>query len=198
MPTPPTERFPDTQAAPPGRGASVTEPADAADAETPTSAMVWALEVRERIGREHALLRSLTRALLGVAKAAAQDEKQRYVLRDILGQLTAEAQSHFDYEEQVAGALLQKAGTWGPICAKRMAKEHDEQRTILLALLEDAQDGVRSIEELTDEITWFFRRFEQDMNDEEERLLSAGRSTLLTLVPDVSPRSRPTAGRRAR
>lgn len=171
----------------PSRAVPSTEAANENEPrESPTGAMVVALEVRERIGREHALLRSLTRALLGAAKAAEHDEKERYVIREILTQLLDEAQRHFEYEERVAGALLRKAETWGPICALRMAKEHDEQRTTLLALAEDAQDGVRSIDELTEEITWFFRRFEQDMNDEEERLLSAGRSAPLSLVSSVT------------
>lgn len=183
-----------SRAAPSSSSANDDPPPDSA------GAMVAALEVRERIGREHALLRSLTRALLGAAKAAEQDEKQRYVIREILRQLTDEAERHFAYEERVAGPLLRKAETWGPICAHRMAKEHDEQRTTLLALAEDAQDGVRSIDELTDEITWFFRRFEQDMNDEEERLLSAGRSAPLSLVPNVTepPPAAPSGARRTR
>ncbi len=149
-----------------------------------------ALEIRERIGREHALLRSLTRALLGAARAAEQDEKQRYVIREILTQLIAEIERHFAYEESAAGPLLRGADTWGPICADRMAKEHDEQRTTLRALAEDAQDGVRTIGELADEIGWFFRRFEQDMNDEEDRFLSAGRAACVGIarhVPEPAP-----------
>ena len=68
-----------------------------------------------------------------------------------------------------------------------MSKEHEEQRTTLRAIAEDAQDGVRTIDDLTEEIRWFFRRFEQDMNDEEERLLSAGRSVRLSVVPSAEP-----------
>ncbi len=154
-----------------------------ADPQSTTSSMVVAFEIRQRIARDHALLRSLTRALLGAARAAEQDEKQRYVIREILGQLLDETDRHFEYEERTAAPLLREAATWGPICAHRMAEEHEEQRTTLRALAEDAEDGVRSIAELTDEIRWFFRRFEQDMSDEEERLTSAGRFASSSVAP---------------
>ena len=166
---------------------SNNEPPAHADGDTPTGSMVLALELRERLGRDHALLRSLTRALLGAAKAAEQDEKQRYVIREILAQLLAETERHFEYEERITAPLLRRAEAWGPICAHRMSKEHEEQRTTLRAIAEDAQDGVRTIDELTEEIRWFFRRFEQDMSDEEERLLSAGRSVRLSVVPNAEP-----------
>ena len=174
------------------------EPSEHADRDTPTGSMVLALELRERIARDHALLRSLTRALLGAAKAAEADEKQRYVIREILAQLLDETERHFAYEERITAPLLRRAEVWGPICAQRMTKEHDEQRTTLRAIAEDAQDGVRTIDELTEEIRWFFRRFEQDMSDEEERLLSAARSVRLSVVPSAEPppASRATAQRR--
>jgi len=155
------------------------------DAERLDEPTVMAFEVRERIVREHALLRSLTRALIGAARAAEEDEKQRHIIREILRQLLDEMEQHFEYEERVAAPLLRKAEGWGPICAHRMAQEHEEQRTTLRALAEDAEDGVRTIDELIDEVRWFFRRFEQDMSDEEERLVSAGLSACRSLAPDA-------------
>lgn len=149
-----------------------------------TESKLTALEVRERIGREHALLRSLTRALIGAAKAAEQDEEERSIIREILGQLIVETERHFEYEERVAAPLLRSAAGWGSICAGRMAKEHEQQRAALRALAA-AEDSGQALDALTEELRWFFRRFEQDMNDEEERLRSAHRSAHLSIVPSA-------------
>ena len=174
MPSPP-EPYKTSAARPPGEEI-VDDIDEHVRVEDPNGGVVAAFQVRERIGREHSLLRGLARALVGAAKAAEKDEKERYVIREILRQLLDEMDRHFAYEESVAAPLLQRAEGWGPICARRMAREHEDQRTTLCALAEDAEDGVRTIEELTEEIRWFFRRFEQDMSDEEERLASAARS----------------------
>lgn len=170
---------------------NVNELDEQPDTERASESALAVFEVRERIAREHALLRSLTRALFGAARAAREDEKHRYVIREILRQLLDEAERHFEYEERVAAPLLSKAEGWGPICAHRMAQEHEEQRTTLRALVEDAEDGIRTVDELTEEVRWFFRRFEQDMSDEEERLASAGRSACWPAGPDASE---PTPG----
>jgi hemerythrin len=163
------------------------------DQQSRTLSSTAAFAIRERIALDHALLRSLTRALLGAARAAEEDEKQRYVIREILRQLLDEIERHFEYEERVTAPLLRRAEGWGPICAHRMAQEHAEQRTTLHALAEDSQDGVRTIAELADEIRWFFRRFEQDMSDEEERLVSACRFE--TCPPESAPSRKPAATR---
>jgi len=137
------------------------------------TSMIATLEVRQRIAADHALLRSLIRALIAVTRAAERDEKQRPVLRDVLGQLCGEVERHFRYEEEFIVPLIREMDAWGQARAERFCKEHEEQRAVLSALTEDAEDGVRNVDDLADEIVWFFKRFEQDMAEEEQRLLSA-------------------------
>lgn len=137
------------------------------------SSMIAALEVRQRITSDHALLRSLIQALIAVSRAAQEDEGQRPAIQDVLGQLCGEVERHFQYEEEFIVPLMREMDAWGPARVERFCKEHEEQRAVLCALAEDAQEGARNVEDLADEIVWFFQRFEQDMAEEEERLLNA-------------------------
>ncbi|MBX3203750.1 MAG: hemerythrin domain-containing protein [Labilithrix sp.] len=137
------------------------------------SSMIAKIEVRKRISSDHALLRGLCRALIAVARAAERDERHRPVIRDVLGQLCAEVERHFQFEEETIVPLLREVDAWGPVRVERMYHDHAEHRSVLVALTEDAEEGVRNVEDLADEIVWFFQRFEQEMAAEEERLLSA-------------------------
>ena len=137
------------------------------------SSMIAADDVRARISTELALLRSLTQALLSVARSAEHDERQRQVLRDVLAHVCAEVERHFEYEEEIIAPLLREVDAWGAVRVEQLLKAHEEQRLVLVALVEDADDGMLDIEDLVDEIVWFFQRFEQEMVAEEERLLSA-------------------------
>ena len=137
------------------------------------SSMIAKSEVRRRITTDLVLLRDLCRALIAVARSAERDERQRPAIRDVLGQVCTAVDQHFQYEEDVIAPLLLEVDAWGPVRVERLFQEHAEQRSILIALAEDAQDGVRSLEDLADEIVWFFRRFEQEITDGEMRLLAA-------------------------
>jgi iron-sulfur cluster repair protein YtfE (RIC family) len=137
------------------------------------SSMIAKREVRKRITTDLALLRSLCRALITVARAAERDERQRPAIRDVLSQLSSEVERHFQYEEEVIVPLLRDVDAWGPVRVERLVQEHAEQRSVLVALTEDAQDDVRNLEDLADEIVWFFQRFEREMTETEARLLSA-------------------------
>ncbi len=137
------------------------------------TSMITADDVRQRIAGDHSILRSLIRALIAVTRAAEHDEKQRPAIRDVLHQLSTEVERHFRYEEELIVPLLREVDAWGPARAERFCREHEEQRAVLCALASDAEDGVREVDDLADEIVWFFQRFEQDMAEEEQRLLSA-------------------------
>lgn len=137
------------------------------------SSMIETLEVRQRIATDHAMLRSLIRALIAVSRAAERDEQQRPVIRDVLGQLCCEVERHFRFEEEFIVPLIREVDAWGPARAEQLCKEHEEQRAVLVALAEDAEEGVRNVEDLAEEIVWFFQRFEREMAEEEQRLLDA-------------------------
>jgi hemerythrin-like domain-containing protein len=137
------------------------------------SPFIAAEEARSHITNEHAVLRSLCRALVDAAQTAVLDENQGQYVRDVLDQLCTEIEKHLDYEERVLIPILRDADAWGPVRVEQLSKEHAEQRAFLFGLLEDAQEGMRDIGALADEIICFAARFEQDMEEEEERLLNA-------------------------
>lgn len=137
------------------------------------SSLIAKTEMRRRISTDHALLRSLCRALISVARAAERDERQGPAIRDVLSQLCSEVERHFQYQEEVIVPLLRDVDAWGPVRVEHLFQHHAEQRSVLVALAEDARDGIRTVEDLADEVVSFFRRFEQEMAEEEARLLSA-------------------------
>ena len=137
------------------------------------SSMIDTSEVRQRVAADHALLRSLSRALIALSRACEHDESQRKVIRDVLEQLCCELERHFQYEEEVIHPLMREVDAWGPARVEQRCKEHEQQRAVLVALAEDAEDGARNIDDLTEEMVWFFQRFEQEMEEEEHRLLDA-------------------------
>lgn len=137
------------------------------------SSMIASMDIRKRISTDHAVLRGLCRALVAVARAAERNEEHRPVIRDVLGQLCAEVERHFQYEEEVIVPLIREVDAWGPVRVERLFQVHAEQRSVLVALASDAEDGGRNADDLADEVVWFFQRFEQEMADEEERLLNA-------------------------
>jgi hypothetical protein len=128
---------------------------------------------RERILSDHDHLRRLMKLVAASAFEALGDEKRRAGIRDALAELRAEFERHLEYEEMTLGPLLASADPWGHVRAEQFLKEHAGQRALLVALTEDASDGVRTIEALVEEIAWFVRSLERDMVDEEATFLNA-------------------------
>jgi len=137
------------------------------------SSMIDTLEVRQRIASDHALLRSLSRALVAMSQACQHDEKQRQVIRVILSQLCCEVERHFRFEEEVILPLMREMDAWGPARAEQLCAVHEQHRAVLVALAEDADSGDRNIDDLAEELVWFFERFEREMAAEEQCLLDA-------------------------
>jgi hypothetical protein len=78
---------------------------------------------------------------------------------------------HNDYEERSLAALLFDGSADGRGRVEQMTREHAIQHAALVALTEDAQEGVRSASELVDELVWFVQGLHRDMEDEELALL---------------------------
>ena len=138
------------------------------------SSVIDTLEARQRIATDHALLRSLTRAVIALSRGAMErEESQRSVIRDVLRQLCSELDRHFQFEREAILPLIREMDAWGPARVEQLCKEHDEQRAVLVSLAEDAEDDGRNIDDLAEEIVCFFQRFEEEMAKEEQRLLDA-------------------------
>jgi hypothetical protein len=85
--------------------------------------------------------------------------------------LRAEILRHNDYEERYLAALLFDASAEGRRRVEQMTREHAAQHAALVALTDDAREGVRSASELVDELVWFVQGLHRDMGDEELALL---------------------------
>jgi iron-sulfur cluster repair protein YtfE (RIC family) len=128
---------------------------------------------REHILSDHDHLRGLLKQLAESTLDALRDERRRPRVRDSLAELRDELERHLAYEEATLIPLLANADAWGPARVDNLVKDHSGQRALLVALTEDAGDGVRTIEALVDEISWFVRSLEHDMVDEEATFLNA-------------------------
>jgi iron-sulfur cluster repair protein YtfE (RIC family) len=128
--------------------------------------------VRQRVLAYHALLRGLLEALAVATQLAASDEKQRPNVRGLLAHVRSEVERHLAYEDEVLVPILRDADAWGAVRVELMTKEHEQQRLLVCALAEDAEDGVRRIDDLCEEISWFVQSFLEDMAREEQRILT--------------------------
>lgn len=131
-----------------------------------------AADARERILAEHALLRGLMTDLASLGRAVVHDEKLRPDVRRALAKLRAELERHLRFEETMLVPLLRDADAWGSVRVESMTKEHAEHHAVLLALSEDAGEGIRTVETLSDEMAWFVQSLERHMREEEATLLS--------------------------
>jgi hypothetical protein len=131
-----------------------------------------AAETRTRIAFDHDRLRAIMRRVSASAAEALREEQRRPWLRGALAELRCELERHLEYEETFLVPILAQADAWGPVRAEHLLKDHVGQRTLVVALTEDASDGVRTIDALVEEIEWFVQTLERDMRDEEANFLS--------------------------
>jgi hemerythrin-like domain-containing protein len=133
--------------------------------------------VRERIRADHAELRVL---LEGVAAAAQQllrdagsprEEAAVATLRAAATSLVARFRRHLDMEESKFLPILRRIDGWGDVRAEEMLFEHQEQRLVLAAMLDDARLTQVDLD-LLDELRGFIRLLTRDM-DLEELMLAA-------------------------
>jgi hypothetical protein len=142
------------------------------DTQSVDSSSAPAGHARETILEDHAALRRLMANLLDAAAEALVDEKAIGRARELLIELAVTLEEHLTFEEDLLAPLLATADAWGPLRAVRLVDEHGQQRAALTALLEDSRSGVRTTADLVDEIGWFVRGLERDMDAEERTLLT--------------------------
>lgn len=122
---------------------------------------------------DHDHLRVLLERLASAAEDALRDEKHRPRLRDALDQLRDTLERHLVTEERLLVPLLLGADRWGPERVAQLEEEHAGQRALVTALAEDAGEGVRTTDDLVDEIRWFVASLGKEMRDEEATFLNA-------------------------
>lgn len=120
---------------------------------------------------DHVRLRSLLNTVLVGACVAQQDPRLGRRVRAALDRVRAELLAHLDYEEEALVELLRSADAWGPQRADALVREHEQERTMIEAVIEDFDAGDRTLQELTDELAWLAASIEKDMTEEERAYL---------------------------
>ena len=134
-----------------------------------------AAAVSARVRDDHRTLHGLLVILAREAASASARNAGREHVRLALTALRDALLLHLDYEERELVALLRTASAWGPVLVTRVVSEHTAQRASVTALVGDADDGsARNLSDLAEEITWFAKGLERDMEREEVELLAPG------------------------
>lgn len=128
-------------------------------------------EVFRRVLDEHLRIRARIDALLVRTQAVARGAASAARLWEATAEFCGHMARHLDYEEEALFPILAKADAWGPVRVSCIREEHRSERAMMAALLEDMTAGTRSRAELIDELVWFLRALEQDMEDEERLAL---------------------------
>jgi len=127
---------------------------------------------RDKVLADHQRLRILMLDVVHATKRAVHDEKAMFDAREALVTLATALDHHLDFEEEVIVPILSRSGDRGASHANSLLDEHGSQRAALTAMVEDARLGTRPTADLIDEIGWFVRGLERDMELEEKGLLS--------------------------
>lgn len=128
--------------------------------------------VRERVHADHAELRGLLESVAGTAKGLLHDAGSGRegaaiaALRLAVSTLVARFERHLVTEECHLLPILRKLDGWGDVRAEEILFEHQQQRLVLAAMLEDAPLGRVSID-LLDELQGFIRWLLHDMDLED-------------------------------
>jgi len=108
-------------------------------------------------------------------------------VRASLDRVREEVNAHLDYEEEALVELLRGLDAGTPQHAEELVHEHDLERTMIEAVIEDFDAGDRTFQEMTDEIAWLAAAIEQDMENEEREHLD---NTVLSDASLVSTKDR--------
>jgi hemerythrin-like domain-containing protein len=156
---------------------ALLEIASRASAPEPSRATVSlgsAWRVRARILREHDHLRSLLGA---VVQLCGRTESGQHAARPTLCELGAELyrrfSAHLAFEDEYLLPLVHGAGGWGRERARRLVREHAEQRMLVEYLAPRLADASCPRALLEADLASFAELLRDDMVDEESNLLLA-------------------------
>ncbi len=140
-----------------------------------------------RVRRDHATIRALLDALQRACEVAKERREAGLdAFRRAVWDLYITFEEHLDMEESDVAPFLRSSGRAGVARAVAMVLEHNEQRRVLLELVEDAECDVKDVDALVAEATSLVDAFGADMALEDRSLallLADGSSE----SSDVSP-----------
>lgn len=153
--------------------AYATDPSKAQRA-TPEDARDWR-RMAERVKRDHATMRALLDDVERACRAVAELRPQRLVrFREAVWTLYVAFDEHLATEEGYFAPILRTVDAWGELRVVNMIIEHNEQRRIILELVERAETEVPDTAALVTQARGLVASFRLDMESEEHSLDEQG------------------------
>jgi hemerythrin-like domain-containing protein len=122
----------------------------------------------ERVRREHATVRALLDDLeRACAAAVLRREGALDRFRKAVWALYVTFDEHLAMEETYVAPLLRAADAWGEVRAAKMFVEHNEQRRLILELVDDTECDAKDVDALTAQAGALVDAFRTDMLVEE-------------------------------
>lgn len=128
-------------------------------------------EIRQTILDDHAALRGLFASLRDLLRSAGGGAERDRAVRELGAALRERFLTHLDLEDRYLVPALREIDAWGEERAKRVSREHEEQRGRLDRLLKHLQDPERPMADLTEELDVLLRDLLEDMTHEEATVL---------------------------
>jgi hypothetical protein len=130
-------------------------------------------EVRAAILSQHEALRGMLAVTAAVARQSPQSEQELDVLRGHARKLYETLAEHMSFEEQVLATALRDVIGRGAQIHIEMQEDHERQRTVLVAALEELGPRGLTGAALSDKVRAFATTLLEDMEREERGLLQA-------------------------
>jgi hemerythrin-like domain-containing protein len=155
------------------------EPNRATWSVAPEDARDWQ-RMAERVKRDHATMRALLDDVERACRALDELHPESLVrFRDATWMLYVAFDEHLATEEGYFAPILRTVDAWGEMRVLNMINEHNDQRRIILELVDRAENDLENLAELVDEARGLVSAFRLDMESEESSLDEQG------LVPSV-------------
>lgn len=148
---------------------------------TPETARDWR-RMAERVKRDHATMRALLDDVERGCRALEELRPSSVVrFREAVWSLYVAFDEHLATEEGYFAPILRSVDAWGELRVVNMIIEHNEQRRIIMELVERAENDDENLTALIAQARGLVSSFRLDMDSEETSLDERG------LVPSILP-----------
>lgn len=161
----------------PQRGAGRTEPFDAGGTRALGASGTWAVVLHEH-GMIRALLENVRRAMTAAVRSGEHGLPR---LRRAVWALYTTFVRHQEMEEAKVAPVLRAFDAWGDTRATAMILEHNEQRRLLVALVEECEREVKTPSEIVAQTGALVDAITEDMATEERLLTPIFEDTIVAL-----------------
>ena len=148
----------------------------------PEDALDWR-RMAERVRRDHATMRALLDDVERACRALDELRLESLVrFREAAWMLYVAFDEHLATEEGYFAPILRGADAWGELRVRNMETEHNDQRRLILELVERAEVDGADLTGLVAQARGLIEAFRRDMESEESSLDDEGRAP--SVVPD--------------